>query len=89
MAPDAAAGAAASKAAHRIRSGIAEHEARLILNLKEKGTLTDAEIKEAHEKLTAMNDPSKGGSAYLQQKIANARDALLEAPPEDNSKGDK
>ena len=28
-----------------------------------------------------MNDPAKGGSAYLQQKIANARDALVDEPP--------
>jgi hypothetical protein len=27
-----------------------------------------------------MNDPAKGGSAYLQDKIANARDALAEPP---------
>jgi hypothetical protein len=56
----------------------------MILNLKEKGQISDSEIKEAHDKLTAMNEPAKGGSAYLQQKIANARDALLEAPPEDS-----
>ena len=28
-----------------------------------------------------MNDPAKGGSAYLQAKVTNARDALV-APPE-------
>ena len=29
-----------------------------------------------------MNDPAKGGSAYLQAKIANARDSLVDAPAE-------
>ena len=29
-----------------------------------------------------MNDPAKGGSAYLQAKITNARNALV-APPEE------
>ena len=31
-----------------------------------------------------MNDPAKGGSEYLQQKISNARDSLV-APPEPSS----
>lgn len=39
-----------------------------------------ADCAQAHERLIAMNDPEKGGSAYLQQKIANARDALVDAP---------
>ena len=29
-----------------------------------------------------MNDPAKGGSAYLQQKIAAARDSLVDVTPE-------
>ena len=38
---------------------------------------------QAHEKLIGMNDAAKGGSAYLQDKIKNARDALIDdAPPE-------
>ena len=49
---------------------------------------------QAHEKLVAMNDPAKGGSAYLSEKIGNARDALVdvpaastaEAPPKDEGK---
>ena len=43
--------------------------------------LTCAE--QAHERLTAMNDPAKGGSKYLQERISNARDCLVEvqAPP--------
>ena len=38
---------------------------------------------QAHERLVAMNDPDKGGSAYLQQKIGNARDALIAPPAEE------
>ena len=35
---------------------------------------------QASEKLTAMNDPEKGGSEYINLKIMNARDALVEPP---------
>ena len=49
----------------------------MILNVKPKAT--DAEVREAHERLTAMNDPGKGGSKYLQQRISNARDMLVGA----------
>ena len=53
----------------------------MILNVKPKATAE--EVREAAEKLAAMNDPAKGGSEYLRAKIHNARDALLkeEAPP--------
>ena len=37
----------------------------------------------AYEKLTGMNDASKGGSKYLTEKITNARDALVDVPPEE------
>lgn len=36
------------------------------------------EWSQAHERLVAMNDPAKGGSAYLQQKVTAARDTLVE-----------
>ena len=45
---------------------------------------------QACERLTAMNDPEKGGSAYLQAKIAFARDAIIkqpETPPEKPPEG--
>ena len=56
-------------------------EARAILNIKPKASAE--EVREAAERLAAMNDPAKGGSEYLRAKIHNARDALLkeEAPP--------
>ena len=46
----------------------------MILNVTPKAT--EAEVLEAHTRLSEMNDPGKGGSKYLQQKIKNARDLL-------------
>ena len=44
---------------------------------------------QASERLTQMNDPEKGGSAYLQAKIAFARDALIKKkPPEPEAPGE-
>ena len=45
---------------------------------------------QAHEQLTKMNDPAKGGSKYLQEKISNARDCLVElqAAAESGSQSD-
>eukprot|EP00967_Tisochrysis_lutea_P057699 scaffold73198_cov30-Tisochrysis_lutea.AAC.1 len=45
----------------------------------------------AAERLRTMNDPSKGGSSYLQDKITFARDALAkpESKPETSETGDK
>jgi hypothetical protein len=37
---------------------------------------------QAHERLLSMNDPAKGGSEYLQQKVTAARDALVEKSSE-------
>lgn len=65
-----------------MRGGVMEQEARQILNVAPKAT--EAEVVEAADRLHAMNDPAKGGSAYLQTKINNARAALVvppEAPP--------
>ena len=73
----AAAASKAAKATARRVTGMAESEARLVLNVKEKGDLNQAEVVEAHEKLTAMNDPKKGGSEFLNQKFTVARDTLL------------
>ena len=52
----------------------------MILNVKPKAN--EEEIIEAYNTLTAMNDPAKGGSVYIQQKLANARDSLVDAPAE-------
>ena len=75
----AAAGAAAAGGKAAVDPFAAE--ARAILNIKPKASAE--EVREAAERLAAMNDPAKGGSEYLRAKIHNARDALLkeEAPP--------
>ena len=52
-------------------------QARMILNVKP--TATEAEVLEAHKRLIEMNDPSKGGSKYLQQKVSNACDVLVDS----------
>lgn len=49
----------------------------MILNVKP--TATEAEVLEAHKRLIEMNDPSKGGSKYLQQKVSNACDVLVDS----------
>lgn len=62
-----------------MKNGVMEQEARQILNVAPKAT--EVEVAEAAERLHAMNDPAKGGSAYLQAKINHAKAALV-APPE-------
>jgi len=78
---------AASKA---VKGGVVEHEARQILNVSKKATAE--EVTEAHERLVAMNDPAKGGSAYLQSRVTNAKTSLLGhmgvAPAEEAPLGD-
>ena len=69
----AAAGAAAAGGKAAVDPFAAE--ARAILNIKPKASAE--EVREAAERLAAMNDPAKGGSEYLRAKIHNARDALL------------
>ena len=69
--------ASGAKAAAKRYTGMAESEARLILNVKAKGEVPTTEVLEAQEKLTTMNDPAKGGSAYINQKIKTASDTLL------------
>ena len=70
----------AAKAAPVARGGIAEAEARMILNVKPKAT--EEEVAAAAESLLKMNDTEKGGSEYLQYKIRNARDSIVVPPPE-------
>lgn len=52
-----------------------------------KAESTPAEIEAAYARMHAMNDPAKGGSAYLQSKISNARAALSEEPAEGGAAG--
>ena len=52
-------------------------EAAEILHLPEGGSgRRGAGRRARYDKLYAMNDPSKGGSFYLQSKILRAREAL-------------
>jgi hypothetical protein len=39
---------------------------------------TAEQVEERYEKLTKINDPTKGGSFYLQCKVMGAKDVLLE-----------
>uniref|UniRef100_A0A7S3S8R3 Mitochondrial import inner membrane translocase subunit TIM16 n=1 Tax=Strombidinopsis acuminata TaxID=141414 RepID=A0A7S3S8R3_9SPIT len=84
-------GGVASNAGQRgaARTTAIEAEARQILNVGPKATRE--EVLEAAERLRTMNDPSKGGSSYLQDKITFARDALAkpESKPETSETGDK
>jgi import inner membrane translocase subunit TIM16 len=59
------------------RRGMALDEAREILNLK-PADVTRPKVLAQCERYFAMNDPAKGGSIYLQSKITNAKEALLE-----------
>lgn len=80
----------AGKAAGRMGAAVAGNrmaidEARQILNL-EKG-YSRAQVLEQFEKYYTGNDPENGGSFYLQSKIYNAKEALLEDLKENPSEG--
>ena len=62
-------------------------EAYQILNI-EKGTLNLDTIEKTYKKLYDINDPSKGGSFYLQSKIYRAKEALLEEINKSNDNQD-
>lgn len=55
---------------------MAVDQARQVLNL-EKNEVNMERIAEQFNKYYAMNDPDKGGSFYIQAKVANARDSLV------------
>jgi hypothetical protein len=73
-------GAAKAGARGAVRGGgISQQEARSILDVK--STASQTQVEEAFSRLHSMNSAAKGGSIYLQSKIANARSALSDAPP--------
>ncbi|KAA8499856.1 Mitochondrial import inner membrane translocase subunit tim16 [Porphyridium purpureum] len=74
-APKGAAGARA--ATQRVRGKMDPDMASEILALSKSSGLK--EIDERFLKMYQANDPSKGGSQYLQYKIFSARNALVEA----------
>jgi import inner membrane translocase subunit TIM16 len=76
------AGGGAAGAANAVRSAVGASRmpldvARGVLNL-EKGSYGRAEVESMFEKYFAANDPDAGGSFYIQSKVANAREALLD-----------
>ena len=69
-------GATAAKEALKPKRGaMTPAEAAEILHLPEGGAADAAQVAARYDKLYAMNDPSKGGSFYLQSKILRARGA--------------
>ncbi len=48
-----------------------------VLNI-EKGAATAKLVKEQYEKFYNLNDPTKGGSFYLQSKIFRAQESIFE-----------
>jgi len=65
-----------------------KEEALRILNFTEKDELTSQVINERYEKYFLINNPGKGGSFYLQNKIFYAKEYLMQNFPkeENNSK---
>jgi hypothetical protein len=84
------------EAASAVRSAVAGRmpadQARAVLNLGEKGSYSPADVAAQFEKYFKANDADGGGSFYLQSKVHNAREALLEElkepppPPADGAK---
>jgi import inner membrane translocase subunit TIM16 len=61
-------------------------QARSVLNLGDKGSYAAADVAAQFEKYFKANDADGGGSFYLQSKVHNAREALLEELKEDERK---
>jgi import inner membrane translocase subunit TIM16 len=69
-----------------ISTPMTREEALKILNLKD-GQDTPENIMKSFEKYCAMNEPEKGGSFYVQNKIYYAKEFLMDKyPPELNKK---
>mmetsp|Transcript_4462 Transcript_4462/g.12171 ORF Transcript_4462/g.12171 Transcript_4462/m.12171 type:complete len:133 (-) Transcript_4462:2370-2768(-) len=76
--------AGARQAARSLKHKLTLEEAAEILSVRKDAGLKD--ISERFEKLYTSNDPSKGGSQYLQYKILSARNALVESAVERGEK---
>eukprot|EP00171_Calliarthron_tuberculosum_P009976 IDg9976t1 len=70
-------GSAAAAGARGVRGRIGAQEASEILGVKSDAGLKDIYVK--YDKLFSVNDPTKGGSLYLQAKIHNAKMELEKA----------
>lgn len=64
-------GGAAANAARGIRGRISVEEASEILGVRKNAGLKD--IYERYDRLFKANDPTNGGSVYIQAKIHNAK----------------
>ena len=79
-------GAAAAATGFVKKDAMERQQALEILNVDENST--KEEIQSNYEKLFAANDPSKGGSFYLQSKIHRAKECL-DADTGDSSNDEK
>ena len=68
-----------------ISSPMTKEEALKILNLKEAESTPD-KIMEQFDKYFESNDPMKGGSFYIQNKVHYAKEFLMEKYPSDLNK---
>ncbi len=68
-----------------ISTPMIKEEALKILNLKE-ADVTPEKVMEQFEKYFEANDPMKGGSFYIQNKIYYAKEFLMEKYPKDLNK---
>ena len=63
-----------------------KEEAMKILNFSPKDELNSKEIMERFEKYFLMNEPEKGGSYYLQNKVFYAKEFLMKDFPKEENK---
>ena len=64
------------------QNGMSAEEAQKILALPRVQGVTRAEVEQQAERFLAQNDPAKGGSAFLQAKVIEARETLLSSIPD-------
>lgn len=65
---------------------MSKDEAMRILNIKNDSELKINKVLEQTEKYIKMNDPKKGGSFYIQNKVYYAKMALLPLCQQTNNK---
>lgn len=68
-----------------IASPMTRQEALKILDITEEQSQTPKEIMERFDKLMKLNDPEKGGSFYIQNKIYYAKEYLMEIHSKDDN----